>query len=240
MSLLIAALVAGFLTVLAPCILPLLPVLLVGSLDADGKAKRVTAIIAGLTLSVIVFSLLLKATSALLGVPQVVWQVVSASILVLFGLAMLLPAWWERVGASLSTRSGLTLQAARQHRGWWGDFLLGASLGPVFNSCSPTYALIVAAILPASFITGLGYLVAYAVGLAMALLLIALLGRGLVAKLGWVANPTGWFRKLTGALLILAGLAIVLGADKKFQTFVLDNGYYEPIMRLEERIHLPK
>jgi len=240
MGLLLASFIAGFLTVLAPCILPLLPVVLTGSLTGSERYRRIFAIILGLTISVIVFSLLLKATTSLLGVPQIVWQLISGGILILFGVAMLFPNVWERVAAPLSAKAGQSLQSARTQKGIRGDFLLGAALGPVFNSCSPTYALIVAAVLPVSFGQGLIYLITYAVGLSVALLLIALLGRAVVSKLNWAANPTGWFHRLIGLLLIIAGLAVIFGLDKKFQTYVLDRGYYEPIMRLEEHVRLPK
>lgn len=238
MALLVASFVAGFLTVLAPCILPLLPVVLTGSLAGSGRSRRILVIILGLTISVIVFSLILKATTSLLGVPQIVWQLISGGVLVLFGVFMFWPVLWERLSAPLSSKAGASLQSASGNHSWWGDFLLGSALGPVFNSCSPTYALIVAAILPVSFAKGLTYLTAYAVGLAVALLIIALLGRSIVTKLGWAANPSGWFRRLIGILLVVAGVAIIFGLDKSFQTYVLDQGYYEPIMRLEERIRV--
>ena len=51
-----------------------------------------------------------------------------------------------------------------------------AALGPVFNSCSPTYALVVASVLPASFNDGTGYVVAHASGLSLALLILAVTG----------------------------------------------------------------
>src|SRR3989338_367590 len=240
MALLFASFVAGFLTVLAPCILPLLPVVLAGSLTGADRTRRVSTIILGLTISVVVFSLLLKATTVLLGVPQIVWQVISGGVLVLFGLATLFPHLWEKVALSLSSKAGQNLQGAQAKRGFWGDFLLGSALGPVFNSCSPTYALIVAAVLPASFGKGLTYLISYALGLAVALLLIALLGRKIVSKLGWAANPGGWFHKVIGVLLIAFGLVVIFGADKSFQSYFLSQGWYDPIIRLQEQLRLPK
>lgn len=240
MILLFASFVAGFLTVLAPCILPLLPVVLAGSITGTDRARRVSTIILGLTISVIVFSLLLKATTTLLGVPQIVWQFISGGVLVFFGLATLFPHLWQKVALSLSSKAGQNLQSAQSKRGFLGDFLLGGALGPVFNSCSPTYALIVAAILPASFGQGLTYLISYALGLAVALLLIALLGRKIVTKLGWAANPEGWFHKLVGVLLIAVGLVIILGADKSFQSYFLEQGWYDPIIRFQEQLRLPK
>lgn len=240
MVLLYTSFVAGFLTVLAPCILPLLPVVLAGSVTQSQRSKRIFTVILGLTISVVAFSLLLKATTSLLGIPQVVWQIVSGVILILFGIIAIYPGLWETVSAPLSAKAGASFQASKTKSGTWGDFLLGAALGPVFNSCSPTYALIVAAILPVSFGRGLIYLTFYAVGLALALLLIGLLGRGLVNKLRWASNPTGWFHKTIGALLIVVGLVVIIGADKKFQTFILERGYYQPIINFEESIRLPK
>ncbi|MDF2461535.1 MAG: cytochrome biosis protein, partial [Candidatus Saccharibacteria bacterium] len=79
MALLILSFFAGVLTVAAPCILPLLPVIIGGTLVRDGeKGKpwvRPVLIAAGLAVSVVVFTLLLKATTLLLGIPQVLWQV---------------------------------------------------------------------------------------------------------------------------------------------------------------------
>ena len=78
------------------------------------------------------------------------------------------------------------------------------------------------------------YVIAYAIGLAGMLLLVALLGRGLVRRLGWLADPAGWFRRTIGVLFILVGLAVITGFDKQLQTWILDAGLYDPIERLEE------
>lgn len=236
-GLLVASFVAGFLTVLAPCILPLLPVMLTGAGD---KGRRLVVIIAGLTVSIIVFSLLLKSLTVLIGVPQEVWQALSAVALGLFGVAMLFPHAWERISSAISRSSSQSLAQANRRRGFWGDFALGAALGPVFNSCSPTYALIVAVILPASFGQGMGYLTVYALGLAAALSLIAIAGRGIIARLGWAVDPNGWFRRLLGGLLIIVGLAVLFGLDKQLQTFLLDRGYYDAIVKIEDQIRLPR
>jgi hypothetical protein len=65
------------------------------------------------------------------------------------------------------------------------------------------------------------------------LLLIALLGRGLVRRLGWLADPRGWFRRAVGATFVLVGIAVITGFDKLIQTWILDAGLYDPISRLE-------
>lgn len=236
------AFAAGVLTVLAPCVLPLLPVVVGGSMVRAGDERRARwrpfVIAASLAASVVVFTLLLKAMTALLGVPPQAWQAVSGIIVILLGVDLLFPQLWDRVSTALGLqrRSGELLDRSVKRQSVGGDILTGAALGPVFSSCSPTYALIVAAVLPVSFAEGLVYVLAYAVGLAGMLLLIALLGRGLVRRLGWASNPDGWFRRVVGVLFIVVGLAVIIGFDKQVQTWILDSGLYDPIARMEEFI----
>ncbi|MBM7502792.1 cytochrome c biogenesis CcdA family protein [Agromyces aurantiacus] len=231
---------AGILTFAAPCVLPLLPVIIGGSIVRGGDGGRARwrplVIAASLAVSVVLFTLALKATTALLAVPPQAWQLVSGGIVVLLGVDLLFPALWDRLSTrlGLQARSGTLLDRSVRRGGVGGDILTGAALGPVFSSCSPTYALIVAAVLPVSFAEGLGYVTAYALGLAGMLLLIALLGRGLVRRLGWLADPSGWFRRTIGAIFVLVGLAVITGFDKSVQTWILDAGLYDPVARLEE------
>ena len=244
-ELIILSFVAGILTVLAPCILPLLPVIIGGSaLDKDGaekvSLKRPVIIISSLVASIIIFTLLLKFTTALLGIPTMVWAIISGGIILLFGINLLFPVLWEK----FMLATGLVLVANRlmgesqRKKGLSRDILLGAALGPVFNSCSPTYALIVAVILPSSFVAGFGYLIAYAVGLGLMLLLISTFGSMIVNKLKWMSDPRGIFQKVIGVLFIIVGVSVIFGFDKKIQTFVLDQGWYEPIVRIEETLQL--
>lgn len=241
MHLLVVSYFAGILTVAAPCVLPLLPVIVGGSIAVEGRKNhwwRPLVITGSLAASVVIFTLLLKATTALLGVPQFVWNSISGVIVLLFGVTLLFPhAWeWFVLKTGLYGRSNtLMQQTGRTHPGLARDILMGASLGPVFSSCSPTYALIVAVVLPTSFFQGLGYLVAYALGLATILLLVAIVGQSLVKKLGWLSNPSGWFRKVIGVLFVVVGLATLTGLDRSFQTYVLDQGWYDPVMKLEQR-----
>jgi len=237
MSLLIASFIAGMLTVAAPCILPLLPVVVGGSVagsdyDARSAWLRPAVIALSLSLSVIVFTLLLKATTALLGVPTAVWQTVSGILVIGLGLLYLYPKAWASASSNrLVTAANKLISSGRDNNSLIGAIITGAALGPVFNSCSPTYLLIVATVLPVSLADGLGYLVAYAIGLGLGLLLIAYLGQRLISKLGWLTSR--WFELAIGTLFIVVGAGVILGLDKQFQEFVLDQGWYAPISELE-------
>jgi cytochrome c biogenesis protein CcdA/thiol-disulfide isomerase/thioredoxin len=218
--------VAGLLTILAPCVLPLLPVIVGGAAGSRNKWYPLILVLS-LSGSVIAFTLLLKASTLLIDIPQVFWTSISGGILLLFGLIWLFPNMWEHITVKLnllgSSQRGLT--AAGHVESNWGAVLMGAALGPVFSSCSPTYFVILATVLPVSFASGLFYLLVYGIGLALMLGLIAFFGQKLTMKLGWAANPHGLFKKIMGILLVLVGLSIITGIEKKIESAILDAGF---------------
>jgi cytochrome c biogenesis protein CcdA len=245
LNLLVVSFLAGILTAAAPCVLPLLPVIvgggaLSGAREGDRRSIRhPLTIVLSLAVSIIVFSLLLKTTTALLGIPDAVWSIFAGGIVILFGITLLWPAIWDRLATAtgLSAGADRLMERSRDETGARKDILLGAALGPVFNSCSPTYALIIAITFPASFGEGLVNLIAYAAGLSLILLLITLFGRAVVERLGWLSNPDGTFRKVIGAIFIAVGLGVILGLDKDLQSWILENGWYDPIKNLEESLN---
>ena len=140
----------------------------------------------------------------------------------------------------LNLKTNSLLSSSYKKQGLARDILMGAALGPVFSSCSPTYALIVAVILPLSFAKGIAYLIAYALGLASILLVIGLAGQIIVSKMGWLSNPKNFLHKIVGGLFIVVGLSVIFGLDRDLQTYVLDQGWYDPIMKIEESLRLPR
>jgi cytochrome c biogenesis protein CcdA/thiol-disulfide isomerase/thioredoxin len=226
MLLFLISFIAGVLTAIAPCVLPLLPVIVGGSL-AGGSNRRAITISASLGVSVVLFTLLLKASTAFINVPESFWQWFSAVILIAFGIVMVFPSLWDRLGfVNLMNRSGNKLLATGyQKNSLWGDALMGAALGPVFSSCSPTYFVILATVLPASFLAGFADLLAYAIGLSGFLLIIALVGQKLVDKLGVAIEPGGWFRRTIGIIFIIVGLAVGTGVEANLEAYLLNNGF---------------
>lgn len=220
------SLVAGILTIFSPCVLPVLPTIIGGSLTGQNW-KRPVVITAALALSLVLFGILLKSSTLLIDVPQYVWSTFSGSIILVFGLFTLFPDIWEEISLKLklSNSSSSLLQKAGQNEGLLGAALIGFALGPVFSSCSPTYALVIATVLPESFAVGLLNLLAYALGLASTLLIIAIFGQNLIARTKWAANPHGKFRKILGVMFIILGIAIILGFDKDIETYLIKNGY---------------
>ncbi len=245
MDLLVVSFLAGVLTAAAPCVLPLLPVIVGGSVlsgdeDEDRRSLRhPLTIVISLAVSIIVFSLLLKTTTALLGIPDDVWSILAGGVVVLFGITLLWPSIWDRlmVATGISAGANNLLDRSRDETGIKRDILLGAALGPVFNSCSPTYALIIAVTFPASFAEGFINLIAYAAGLALILLLISLFGRAVVDRLNWLSDPHGTFRKVVGALFLVVGFGVIFGLDRDLQAWILENGWYDPVQDVESSLN---
>jgi peptide methionine sulfoxide reductase msrA/msrB len=222
------SILAGVLTVLAPCILPLLPVVIGASESGERNiSKRALVVISSLSISVIVFTLLLKATTLLIDIPQVFWNWFSGLIIILVGAAILFPSFWAKIPYvnKLSLLSNKAVGTGYQKKSYTGDMLIGLALGPVFTTCSPTYLFIIATVLPAAFFTGFVYLLGFTVGLALALLLIAYFGQSIVNLLTKRFDSAGYVKKIFGVLIIVVGLAILTGFDKKVETFILDSGY---------------
>ncbi|MGB4967649.1 MAG: cytochrome c biogenesis protein CcdA [Candidatus Saccharimonadales bacterium] len=231
--------VAGLLTVLAPCVLPLLPIILGGSLSGEKKDKwRPYIITASLVISLILFTLLLKASTVFIGIDPKVWTIGSGILVIILGFFMLFPDLWARMIGKLGIEhrsQGLLGKAYKQENGVLSAILIGAALGPIFNSCSPTYAWVIATVLPSSTLLGMFYLTFYVLGVATALLAIALLGRRLLEKIKWASNPKGWFQRGIAVLFILVGIFVATGLDKKVQTYLVEKDFLN-IKLLEEKL----
>ena len=238
MPLAAVALFAGALSVLAPCVVGLLPILIGRSVAPGSRTHSAILVIIGLCASIFIFTMLFRATTLLVDVPQRVWQYVAGAILVGFGVVSVVPQLWDWLSARLRFAEvgdrGARFGIGRQSRA--GDLVLGASLGPAFSACSPTYALIVAVILPVTPAEGAGYLVAYLVGLAMMMVVIVVGGRRAVRALGWGVDPHGWFRRVLGVFFIIFGLAIATGLDKELLGFVVENGWFDWQLRFEDML----
>src|SRR3989344_896980 len=205
MPLLIVSFIAGVLTILAPCILPLLPVIVGRSLtDTTLSKRRMLTVVLSLGASVIVFTLLLKATSLLVNVPQDFWRYVSGGIILVFGLVTIFPQIWERIKLTsfVNRKGNEVLAKGYQKQSFWGDVIVGASLGMI-------------------------YLLTYCVGLCLALTVVAILGQKVLAKLNFATDTRGWFKKTLGIIFILVALGILTGYDKKLQISLLDAGFFD-------------
>lgn len=234
MTLLFISLLAGILSVLAPCIIAIIPLLIGYSAEKKNIARAVRVVV-GLSASIFIFSILLKSSTLLISISADTWQMISGIIIIMFGVSGLFPNQWERLSGKLRLQqlSAKGQGKALKQGGKAGDFLLGASLGPIFSACSPTYALIVASILPVSPFRGLLYLLVFILGLAVTILVIAIAGQKAVAKLGWSINPRGWFKRILAIVFIIIGIFIFTGTDKTLLSSAVERGWFDWQVNIE-------
>jgi cytochrome c biogenesis protein CcdA/thiol-disulfide isomerase/thioredoxin len=214
--------VAGVVTALSPCVLPVLPIVLAGG----ATGRRPLAIVAGIVLSFTVFTLFAAWLLDLLGLPDDLLRNLAIALLFLVALSLLVPQvaeWLARPLQFLTRRSG-------GDKG--GGFLLGASLGLVFVPCAgPVLAAVT--VIAARRDVGLDSLLltlAYAVGAAVPMLAIAFAGQR--AARAFRANATT-VRRVSGVLVAGAALAIAFGVDRNLQTAL--PGYTESLQERFER-----
>ncbi len=231
--------IAGLLTVLAPCVLPLLPVILGGGFTGEAQdKKRPYVITASLVVSLIIFTILLKATTIFIDIDPKVFSYLSGGLVAILGLFMLFPTLWAKLIAKLGIEhksQSLLGKAFKKENKTLSAIMIGIALGPVFSSCSPTYAWVIATVLPANAFLGTFYLTIYCIGVATSLLAVALLGRRFVEKIKWASDPKGWFQRAIAILFILVGLFIITGYDKKAQTWLVERDFLN-LIQLEEKL----
>lgn len=237
--LLITSFLAGILTVLTPCTLPLLPVVLGGSLNNKSK-YRPFIIIGSLAISVFIFTLILKTGVNALTTDDSAIRILSGIIILLLGIFNLYPNLWSKISEKLgfASRSNGLLNNSNKYGNVLSAVLTGLALGPVFSSCSPTFGYILFAILPLSFAQGIICLVAFLLGMSTLLLLIVFLGKRLINQTRWAVNPMGRFRKTIGILFILMGIIVIFRIDKSVESFLLEQPIIQNLLlnRVEQNI----
>ena len=209
-------LVAGVVTALSPCVLPVLPILLAGG----ASGRKPLRIVAGIVSAFTVFTLFAARLLDALALPADLLRNIALALLFVMAAALLVPRfaeWLERPLAPLT-----------RHRAGGGGFLLGASLGLVFVPCAgPVLAAVTA--IAASNDVGLRALAltfAYAVGAAIPMLLVIVGGRSAAARLRAYAPRV---RFVSGVLVAVAALGIALHVDERFQTAL--PGYTDALRR---------
>ncbi len=238
MGLFIVSFVAGVLTILAPCILPLLPVIVGRSVsDTTLSSRRVLVVVVSLGLSVILFTLILKASTFFINIPQDFWKYVSGGIIFIFGLVTVFPSLWDTMSftSKINEGSNKVLMSGYRKNSIWGDVIIGASLGPIFSACSPTYFVILATVLPVRPALGMLYLATYTLGLCLSLLIVSVLGQKIMTKLNIATDSHGWFKRTLGVLFMLVGVGICTGYDKTFQISILDAGFFD-VTKVEQKL----
>jgi cytochrome c biogenesis protein CcdA/thiol-disulfide isomerase/thioredoxin len=207
------AFVAGVITSLSPCVLPVLPLILAGSATSTDR-RRPYVIIAGLVLSFTVFTLAGGALLSALGLPEDLLRDLAIAAMLLLAASLL-----SRRVAWLLERPLLFLTRRRPTADGNG-LVLGLSLGLVFVPCAgPVLAAVT--VLSATGEVGLRLVLvtaAYALGVAIPMLAIAIGGQRLTSGNRFLRTHAATTRHVAGAVLGAGALAIAFGLDQRVTT----------------------
>jgi len=214
------AFLAGLLSVLSPCVLPLLPIVL-GAAVSEHKLGPV-ALAAGLAVSFTCLGLLIAVAGYALGFDASLFRSVAAAIMIVIGLVLLLPSWQARLAVAGGPVSAWADRSfgGFSGAGLSGQFAMGLLLGAVWSPCvGPTLG---AASLLASQGQNLAQvaftMVVFGLGAAIPLAVLGLLSRSMLTSLRDRMLSTGKLGKiLLGAILLLIGVGILTGADKTIE-----------------------
>jgi cytochrome c biogenesis protein CcdA/thiol-disulfide isomerase/thioredoxin len=219
------AFVAGIVTAISPCVLPVLPIVFAGG--ATGDRRRPYAIVAGLVWSFTLFTLVATALLSALGLPDDLLRNIAIGVVLLVGLSLL----WPRLG-ELVERPFQAL-GRRSPGGLGGGFLLGVSLGLLFTPCAGPVIAAVAVLAATQRFSVEGVLVtlSYALGAGLVLLLIAIAAqRGM--NLRALRSRAPLIRRALGGLVVAVAIVMALGLDVKLASHV--PGYTKALQGLEE------
>ncbi len=208
------AVLAGAGTALSPCALPVLPALL--SAGSVGGRRRPLGVVLGLSITFTVTIVGLANVVDGVGLGSDPLRDVAIAVLLVFGLALLMPDVAARLEAPLSRLARFGPRDTGD--GFLSGLLVGGALGFVYTPCASP---ILAAVISVSAASGktIAIALAYAAGSAAVLLVLALGGRRVFDRVRR-AGRGPMLQRVLGTIMILTAVAIATNLDVNFDQFV--------------------
>ncbi len=225
MGSMILAYVAGFVTILNPCVLPILPVIL-GSAMGQSRLGP-AALAAGLVFSFSLFGLLIITFGFSIGLSEQAVRTGASLLLIAAGLLLLVP----QAQSAFATAAGQLVNGGNQllnrvsGDGLSGQFVIGALLGLVWAPCvGPTLGVAIAAASRGEdLLNAFLIFLVFGLGVAASILAFAYGSRkALATRKVQFQSLAHYGKPLFGGALVLVGVMIISGADKMIETWMLD------------------
>ena len=222
MTTLLFAFLAGVLSILSPCVLPLLPVVL-GAAASKGRAGPIF-LAAGLVVSFVAIGLFVSLIGFSIGLDGNIFRTASAVMLVLAGLLLAVP-YLQRQFALAAGPVGNWVDQRLGRGAGLGQFGLGLLLGAVWSPCvGPTLG---AASVLAAQGQNMGQvtltMLSFGIGVALPLVVLGLASREMMlAWRGRMLSTSATLKTMLGVLLLISGLLILSGQDRQVETRLVD------------------
>ncbi len=219
------AFLSGLVTILAPCIWPVLPIVLSSSIQGGGGHKRPLGITIGVMLSFLIFTLSVSTLVALFGLDPNVIRLFAVIIIALLGLTMVVPALAVKFELAVSRLSNIFNRTGKaQQNEFLPGFLTGLSLGVVWSPCAGPILASIAALAATGNVSIQVVLVtlAYVIGVGIPLFAFAYGGQRFVLKARGINKYTARIQQVFGVIMIITALLIYTNKDKELQIALLD------------------
>lgn len=215
------AFISGILTVLTPCVLPVLPVIFASGVE--GKIWRIRGIIIGIILSFTIASLSLAAVVRFLGIPVDTIRTVAVIFLFVFGASLVFPAFWNKILSFIEKFWRVRPFNPQGKQGFGGGILTGASLGLVWTPCIGPIVASVATLATVNSFSGASALLVltYSLGIGLALYIIAKGGKNVAERLSFFKENNRMINRVLGIVILLTAVFIATGADRALRTWTL-------------------
>lgn len=215
---------AGVLSTLSPCVLPLVPILM-GSASAINRLGPF-ALVGGLMLSFTVIGVALGSLGGVLGLDTQVLRIAGGVLLLLFGMVLVSSRLQDRLSAAVSRLGmGQGWLARFNLNGLHGQFMLGLLLGIVWSPCvGPTLGVAVTLASQGQALVQVGtVMLLFSLGAGLPLLALGLLSQQAMQRWrGRMMTVGQRGKKIFGAALLLIGLLVLSGSDKSFEKWALN------------------
>lgn len=220
------AYLAGLLSTLSPCVLPLLPILIGTAVSAHRLGPY--ALAGGLSLSFTGVGLLLAVAGFSLGLDAGVLRQAAGGLLILLGLVLISPFLQQRFATLTSGigSGGDALLSRFRLDGLAGQFSIGLMLGLVWSPCvGPTLGAAATLAAQGQHLPGIALLMLiFGLGAGTPLVVLGSLSRSMMLRVRSKLLLLGKHGKVVfGVMMILVGLATLTGSDKQFEAWVVDH-----------------
>jgi cytochrome c biogenesis protein CcdA len=210
---LLSAFGAGLLTLINPCVLPILPIILATALQADRLGP--VAVAAGLSLSFVTLGLAVNAVGLALGITPELIADIGAGVMIVFGLILLVPQFSARfatatAGFAARADAGITQV---EGGGLGGQFLTGVLLGAVWVPCiGPTLGIAISLASQGESLGRAGAIMAFfALGVSTIILALGYGARSALQKRqAWMRAIATKARPILGGVFVLVGVGLLL------------------------------
>jgi len=208
------ALLAGVLTIAAPCTLPVLPILLGASFGQRGRL-RPALIAAGFVVSFAFVALALNAIATTLQFDPDILRTAGLILLAIFGALMIFPAAFERLAPWLANASSIASQPVFAARPNLGGFVLGTTLGLVWTPCAgPVLGAILSAVATSpDHKRAAVLLITYTIGAALPMLAVAYGGQAISTQLRRIAPHAARLQQAFGVVVVAFAASAFLQYD---------------------------